>query len=47
MNPPQGVRSLGKDVGSPREACLHAYMAVGQNQWYHFGVGAPPILVYF
>ena len=22
-------------------------MAVGQNQWYHFGVGAPPILVYF
>ena len=22
-------------------------MAVGQNQWYHFGVGAPPIVVYF
>ena len=22
-------------------------MAVGQNQWYHFGVGAPPILAYF
>ena len=22
-------------------------MAVGQHQWYHFGVGAPPILVYF
>ena len=21
--------------------------AVGQNQWYHFGVGAPPILVHF
>ena len=21
--------------------------AVGQNQWYHFGVGAPLILVYF
>ena len=20
---------------------------VGQNQWYHFGAGAPPILVYF
>ena len=20
-------------------------MAVGQSQWYHFGVGAPPILV--
>ena len=22
-------------------------MAVGQNQWYHFGIGAPPILVHF
>ena len=22
-------------------------MAVGKNQWYHFGVGAPPMLVYF
>ena len=22
-------------------------LAVGQNQWYHFWVGAPPILVYF
>ena len=22
-------------------------MAVGQNQWYHFGIGAPPIVVYF
>ena len=22
-------------------------MAAGQNQWDHFGVGAPPILVYF
>ena len=22
------------------------YMALGQNQWYHFGVGAPAILVY-
>ena len=22
-------------------------MAVGQNQWYHFGVDPPPILVYF
>ena len=26
--------------------CVYIYMAVGQNQWYHFGVGAPPILVY-
>ena len=22
-------------------------MAVGQNQWYHFGIGAQPIFVYF
>ena len=22
------------------------HLAVGQNRWYHFGVGAPPILVY-
>ena len=22
-------------------------LGVGQHQWYHFGVGAPPILVYF
>ena len=22
-------------------------VAVGRNQWYHFGAGAPPILVYF
>ena len=25
----------------------HTHLAVGQNQWYHFGKGAPPILVYF
>ena len=24
-----------------------AHMAMVQNQWYHFGIGAPPILVYF
>ena len=29
-----------KDVGRTN-------LAVGQHQWYHFGVGAPPILVYF
>ena len=26
---------------------LFGHVAVGQDQWYHFGVGAPPILVYF
>ena len=26
---------------------LVRHVAVGQNQWYHFGVGAPPTLFYF
>ena len=26
---------------------MELYKAVGQNQWYHVGVGAPDILVYF
>ena len=30
-----------------RLVALKSYLAVGQNQRYHFGVGAPPILVYF
>ena len=28
-------------------AGAECYLDVGQHQWYHFGVGAPPILVYF
>ena len=31
----------------PEDIYIYIYMAVGQNQWYHFGVGAPAILVYF
>ena len=46
------VARLGKKDGlntrlythSINASCVH--MAVGQNQWFHFGVGAPPILVY-
>ena len=30
--------------GERRGRC---HLDVGQNQWYHFGVGAPPILVHF
>ena len=26
---------------------IRAHLALDQNQWYHFGVGAPPIVVYF
>ena len=32
---------------SPLKWRINGHMAVGQNQWYHFGVGVPPILVYF
>ena len=34
-------KSLGPASGNQQ------HVAVGQKQWYHFGVGAPPILVYF
>ena len=30
-----------------RPVCKEGDMAVGQNQWYHFGIGAPPIVVCF
>ena len=36
----EGRRLSSTEMGS-------SHMAVGQNQWYHFGAGAPPILVYF
>ena len=37
-------------VGHRLHACFQLalfYIAAGQNPWYHFEVGAPPILVYF
>ena len=30
-----------------RSSIKMPYMAMVQNQWYFFGIGAPPILVYF
>ena len=33
--------------GDPQPCGSPLELAVGQNQWYHFGAGAPPILVYF
>ena len=43
---------VGQPVGQPwtcqpRQSVplSHIQLAVGQNQWYHFGVGAPPMLV--
>ena len=37
------------DCISPYQIWTHwdIKMAVGQHQWYHLGVGAPPIFVYF
>ena len=41
-------KSLGKrHSGGVQRLNLYVHMAVGQNQWYQLGVGAPPILVYF
>ena len=42
--------SIGKPYPLLRDqdvATFSTHSAVGQNPWYHFGVGAPPILVYF
>ena len=37
---------FGEDLGAT--VCdVGDVPAVGQNQWCHFGLGAPPILVYF
>ena len=35
------------DRGGEVQAGAHVDLAVGQNQWYHFGVDAPPSLVDF
>ena len=39
----EGLRSSGSLRRRPWVPFC-SYLAVGQNQWYHFGVGAPPIL---
>ena len=44
----RGVRALllgrvGLDHSADLASLVGSQMAVGQNQWYHFGVGAPPI----
>ena len=51
---PMGVVSIPAPLfraQAPRDEPGHRtsfwHMAVDQNQWYHFGVGATPILVYF
>ena len=49
--PQRGWPAAGECAAAPGGRCEVGHgsdnMAVGQNQWYHFGVGAPPILVHF
>ena len=45
--PSNDLRSLADQCKRKAMSEGMQHMAVGQNQWYHFGVGAPPILVYF
>ena len=43
-----GRQGLIVHAGGPiSPAMRYSHLAVGQNQWCHFGVGAPPISVYF
>ena len=40
-------RRVGRKMTHVTRASTYTQVAVGQNQWYQFGVGAPPILVDF
>ena len=42
---PLGACGISHVSRSGNDWCIQ--MAVGQNKWYHFGVGAPPISEYF
>ena len=46
---PSLCKSVKSKYKQQIQTCMRkqSKMAVGQNQWYHFGVAAPPILVYF
>ena len=33
-------------LGQANDPASLLHVAVGQDQWYHFRVGAPPILIY-
>ena len=41
--PPLGLGLHVSDHGVGGLLYCWGFVAVGQNQWYHFGVGAPPI----
>ena len=42
-----GLPEARREVSEFGESLSYGYMAAGQNQRYHFGAGAPPVLVYF
>ena len=44
-----GLRANNHDLGLFLlcQIGLECRVAMVQNQWYHFGIGAPPITVYF
>ena len=41
------LRPRGRRIAVSRGLFSLAQMGLGQNQWYHFGVSAPPVLVHF
>ena len=41
------IYQISSHAGGTAQTLTLSHMAVGQNQWYHFGVGTPLILVYF
>ena len=43
----RGPRGGQRRGFSPGLSCSLGFDPMVQNQWYHFGIGAPPILVYF
>ena len=52
LSPPPFLSSLvtferSETRSEERNGISSLHLAVGHNRWYHFGVGAPPILVYF
>ena len=47
QNPSNPVEPIDFQPGSPKKDTYDGgSMPVGQSHWCHFGVGAPPILVY-
>ena len=46
MKIPEHIRSTPLSPSHPPAPLSAHFEQAGQNQWFHFGVGAPPVLVY-